>query len=125
MPKRIQITRQKPWRADNPDAVIVDRRTKWGNPYRIGASVTLGFAEIERVMDAGTAVRLYRRWLTDPHPVVSAAVQRNDLHELRGRDLACWCDLASPCHADVLLELANAPAPLSPDHSNQEKNRDA
>ena len=27
--------------------------------------------------------------------------------ELRGRDLACWCPLDQPCHADVLLELAN------------------
>jgi hypothetical protein len=26
---------------------------------------------------------------------------------LRGRDLACWCPLDQPCHADVLLELAN------------------
>ena len=34
-------------------------------------------------------------------------VIRAGLAELRGRDLACWCPLASPCHADVLLELAN------------------
>lgn len=26
---------------------------------------------------------------------------------LRGKDLACWCRLDQPCHADVLLELAN------------------
>ena len=26
---------------------------------------------------------------------------------LRGRDLACWCPLDQPCHADVLLSLAN------------------
>ncbi|EPX82062.1 hypothetical protein Salmuc_02429 [Salipiger mucosus DSM 16094] len=26
---------------------------------------------------------------------------------LRGRDLACWCPLDRPCHADILLELAN------------------
>jgi hypothetical protein len=30
------------------------------------------------------------------------------LDELRGRDLACWCPLDEPCHADVLLEIANA-----------------
>lgn len=30
-----------------------------------------------------------------------------DLATLRGRDLACWCPLDLPCHADVLLELAN------------------
>jgi Domain of unknown function (DUF4326) len=27
--------------------------------------------------------------------------------DLGGRDLACWCPLDQPCHADVLLELAN------------------
>jgi Domain of unknown function (DUF4326) len=32
-PKRIQMTRQRPWRADNPDAVIVARPSKWGNPF--------------------------------------------------------------------------------------------
>ena len=36
-----------------------------------------------------------------------------DLAELRGKDLARWCPLEDehgnrvPCHADVLLELAN------------------
>jgi len=29
------------------------------------------------------------------------------LPELRGKDLVCWCS-PLPCHADVLLELANA-----------------
>lgn len=32
---------------------------------------------------------------------------RPDITPLRGRDLACWCPLDQPCHADVLLELAN------------------
>lgn len=30
--------------------------------------------------------------------------------QLSGRDLCCWCPLDSPCHADVLLELANQEA---------------
>jgi hypothetical protein len=34
---------------------------------------------------------------TDPHW----------LDVLRGHDLACWCPLDKPCHADVLLRLAN------------------
>ena len=33
----------------------------------------------------------------------------DDLAELRGKDLACWCAEDQPCHADVLLEWANAP----------------
>ena len=32
----------------------------------------------------------------------------DQLPALRGQDLGCWCDLDKPCHADVLLELANA-----------------
>lgn len=35
-PRRIQMSRQWPWRQANPDAVIVDRRTKWGNPFYVG-----------------------------------------------------------------------------------------
>lgn len=33
-PKRIQMSLQRPWRAEHPDAVIVARPGKWGNPYR-------------------------------------------------------------------------------------------
>jgi hypothetical protein len=33
-----------------------------------------------------------------------------DPSELRGKNLACWCKPDQPCHADVLLELANDPA---------------
>ena len=29
------------------------------------------------------------------------------LDELRGKDLACWCKIGEPCHADILIELAN------------------
>jgi hypothetical protein len=27
--------------------------------------------------------------------------------DLAGKDLACWCPITEPCHADVLLEIAN------------------
>lgn len=30
-----------------------------------------------------------------------------DLAELRGKHLACWCPLSQPCHADVLLAISN------------------
>lgn len=36
-----------------------------------------------------------------------ALPKRPDVSELRGKNLACWCPLDQPCHADVLLELAN------------------
>lgn len=90
MPQRIQMTRNKPWRPDNPDAVIVARPTKYGNPFKIGD---------DGVPDAETAVECFEgMW------------GLIDVTELRGKDLACWCPLGQPCHADVLLEWANHPA---------------
>lgn len=90
MPKRIQMTRNKPWRCEHPDAVIVARPSKWGNPFKIGD---------ENVPDAETAVAKFRDWGTE--------IEADELAELRGKDLACWCPLGQPCHADVLLEWAN------------------
>jgi len=109
-PKRIQMTRSRPWRHEHPDAVIVDRRTKWGNPYRVGglAIVTSDGRErqVLRDLSPAMAVHLYRLWVWNwdiadlSHPVLNVG-------ELAGRDLACWCPLDAPCHADVLLEIAN------------------
>lgn len=62
-------------------------------------------------------VELFRLTLTHPTPGMLAAwpsrkgrffkTPPEDLHVLRGHDLACWCPLHVPCHADVLLELAD------------------
>lgn len=41
---------------------------------------------------------------THEHRAPILAALREDLG---GRDLACWCPLDAPCHADVLLELAD------------------
>ena len=46
------------------------------------------------------SVRLYRLHASKFDAVT---LQR----DLAGKDLACWCTLGQPCHADVLLELAN------------------
>ncbi len=89
MPSRIQVRRKKGFRLP-PDTVYVGRPTKWGNPFRPGAAVT-----------AKKAVAKYRAYLMDSGDLLFA------LSELRGRNLACWCKPNEPCHADVLLELAN------------------
>lgn len=123
MPKRIQMTRNKPWRAENPDAVIVARPTKWGNQWRIvpvrdnwfpwgeaadvihektGSSIGR-FSQFTRMKGTGApywACHAYRRDLTEE---LIADARR----ELAGRDLACWCRLDQPCHGDVLLSIAN------------------
>lgn len=52
------------------------------------------------------AVEAFRRMLKDGKtPPFSLADMRVELH---GKNLACWCKIGTPCHADVLLELANA-----------------
>jgi hypothetical protein len=90
MPKRIQLKRTKGWRMPE-NTVKVDRTTKWGNPFAAIASRSLD----EVVAD-------FRRMATHPN--------YHDVSELRGKNLACWCKPGAPCHADVLLELANATA---------------
>lgn len=135
-PARIQMTRQRPWRADHPDAVIVARPTKWGNPFaaKIPASDRGGPGEAgQATMTRQMLADEYREWLLVPTTKWANRPEsaqgdtartslmgvpfagRPTLDEIRadlaGRDLACWCPLDQPCHADVLLELANALAP--------------
>jgi len=96
MPKRIQMHRRKGgWRKDNPDAVIVARPTKWGNPYH-------GDSEGRR--NNGLVTGLFALYLARPEQADKVVAIKT---ELRGQDLACWCPLDEPCHADVLLEIAN------------------
>jgi Domain of unknown function (DUF4326) len=82
-PKRVQRKRTKGWRMP-PNTVSVTRR---GNPFAV--------TEFGREV----AIEKYPEWLAG-----------KDLSELRGKNLACYCALDEPCHADVLLELANAAA---------------
>lgn len=105
MPKRIQMSRQRPWRAHNPDAVIVARPSRWGNPFTVGSSSD--YFE-DGPLTREKAVELFA---THIGPMGSYEYDAETLVQLRrelaGRDLACWCPLDQPCHADVLLELAN------------------
>ena len=92
-PRRIQLSRRKGWRKP-PNTVVVARPSKWGNPFRIG----------ENGLSRADAVQQYRRLVTDPaHQGFRERVRT----ELAGKNLACWCPLGEPCHADVLLEIAN------------------
>lgn len=107
MPQRIQRKRTKGWKMP-PNAVYVGRPTKWGNPWKVGQQI--GSAQIVRVYaTASDCVALYRAYVTD----IDSTEPQQDLTELRGKNLACWCPLDQPCHADVLLELANAPSALT------------
>ena len=97
-PVRVQLRLTKGWRMP-PNTVSVARPGRWGNYYRIGGPVfrEKGFGKVK---DAAEAVELFRR-LCAPH--------MTDIAQIRGKNLACWCEIGEPCHADVLLELANRP----------------
>jgi hypothetical protein len=92
------------------NTVSTARPSKWGNPYRVG-TVYVTFREKEyRVHDQRHAVELYKEHL-DRNPNLVTEIR----DELKGFNLACWCKPGTPCHADVLLKLANerpAPPPL-------------
>lgn len=81
----------------------VARPGKWGNPFAVGSVDPSG----DEVADRATAVTLFRDMLLDPS-LRAAAGYPSDLSPLRGKNLGCWCSLDGPCHADVLLEFANA-----------------
>lgn len=108
-PKRVQMSRQHPWRAEHPDAVIVARPTRWGNPYRIGDENPHTGEPIADRDEATMYFRAQLEMLAALVPDHYAAVVERIRDGLAGRDLACWCPLDQPCHADVLLEIANGP----------------
>lgn len=114
-PKRVQMTRQRPWRAEHPDAVIVARPSKWGNCFRVdgkrivnreGSELWHSFPTVEAAIVHVVAAFRYQIFA---HPNVTGFTADEVRQELAGRDLACWCPLDQPCHADVLLEIANEP----------------
>jgi len=112
--KRIQRRRSKGWKMP-PNTRDVTRAGHWGNPWD------------HTFWGRDASVAMYRAWITgettdaqihERHSdVMMAGVaqflidRRNKLRErlpeIRGKRLACWCALDQPCHADVLLELAN------------------
>jgi hypothetical protein len=75
--------------ANRLPAVYVARPSKWGNPFRVGDGQT-----------RSQTIAAYRSY-------VLRSALRQQIGELRGKNLACWCKPGEPCHADVLLKLAN------------------
>jgi hypothetical protein len=128
MPKRIQRQRIKDWRMPT-DARYVGRPGYYGNPYKPGHVYLVGSSlpfpvptqrsegpcpmpdlVAVRCADVQQAVDWYRQWAT-------ISIEPRQLELLRGLDLACWCPPGQPCHADVLLEMANAPCRCMKSHA--------
>lgn len=113
--QRVQRQRTKGWRMPE-NTVYVGRPGKFSNPF--APAIIPRWATASREY----AVEDFRRWLFHLHgtrmmngKIVCWCFRHGDrqavldgIPSLRGKNLACWCPLDQPCHADVLLELANA-----------------
>jgi hypothetical protein len=135
MTDRITLSRAKGWKKP-ANSIVVSRPSIFGNPWIAGEPGRLhlrGINTIYRVRDVMTteeAVTTYRVWLQNsdcpirflPSPSLFTALGRKSLWDaldarratilaalptLRGHDLCCWCKLGEPCHADVLLAMAD------------------
>lgn len=104
-PRRIQRQRTRGWRKP-PGSVCVTRGTPWGNPFVVRPDLEPGstIGQYFAVPTLEDAIECFRLCITENPERFPA------LKNLRGKDLACFCALDAACHADVLLELANAPA---------------
>jgi len=113
-PRRLQRLRSKGFhlaeasrRVNGREVACVTRPSPWGNPYYVSRYPALGdYTDPLWCMTPLEAVAKFRTWLQE-------TIDGQDLidrarRELRGLNLACWCAPASPCHADVWLEVANS-----------------
>ena len=105
-----------------PNTVSIARPTRWGNPFTIEAALDVGYFRPtdNPVLQRAFLVDAFRDWLSGSERYWMGApsdkardAMLSGIHELRGKNLACWCPLVDvdgnpmPCHADILLEIAN------------------
>lgn len=101
-PVRLQLSRKKGFNlqklsqeTNGLPAVNVARPSKWGNRFTVkqygSAADAVAMFEHDALKFECFHPGNYRAWIAP----------------LRGKNLACWCKAGDPCHADVLLEIAN------------------
>ena len=108
MPIRIQRLRKKDWKMPE-NTIYVGRPSFWGNPFRVlripthEICVVIKNNHLTRILDANCKSEL---------EATKKAIARYEVYikdfkldSLLSKNLACWCPLDKPCHADVLLEL--------------------
>lgn len=117
-PVRLQLSRKKGFNlqawsreVNGLPAVNVARPTKWGNPYDWREWLD------GRPRDVFHAAWEAKTWCCERaaqafEEDIREGMLTLPVHELRGKNLACWCGGRRwSCHADVLLELANRATP--------------
>lgn len=86
-----------------PNTVYVGRGSKWGNPFKGKRAVPLFISWLDYNFDL-TPYKNELAFMPDEHYRDNLLV---NLHTLKGKNLCCWCAKDKPCHADVLLNIAN------------------
>jgi len=99
-PISVQRKRTKGWRVP-PNTIYVGRGTKFGNVFKIGCKTLNGTIIKDRKM----AVEFYKK---DIKRYAKDLFYNTVKNELKGKNLMCWCPLSEPCHADILLKIANS-----------------
>lgn len=123
-PVRIRLSRKRGFNlqehsreVNGLDAVNVSRPSKFGNPFTMAGCRDAGFRGDDAAI-AARCVESFRVWIDSPRwrnnwdgaeSEAARTALLKGLTSLRGKNLACWCALDAPCHADVLLDLANEP----------------
>lgn len=123
-PKRIQRKRTKGFKLP-PNTIYVGRPSKWGNPFKVGCIMNymdilhfMDFKDVKKYfqvkgqtvnaiakkpLDIEDSMYLYKKYKFN----VTEETKKKLLTQLKGKNLACWCPMDKPCHADILLKLAN------------------
>lgn len=125
---QVRVQRTDDWKPSK-SAVWVGPRSKFYNPF---AAKLKGYETGRATMTRQYLVNDFKEWLTKPLlwrrtakgwawvapgnwdsmlgvPYADREAILNNLEMLRGKDLVCRCPITQPCHADVLLEVANEP----------------
>lgn len=119
-PRRVQQSRAKGWRKPE-NTVGVTRPSRWGNPFPVSEyGLELSLALFRNTLRGAWKPSLLDQ--NEPDAYWDITYKRHnewrarmgnaygtDLAkaELRGKNLMCFCPLDQPCHADVLLDIAN------------------
>lgn len=121
-PVRMRLSRAKSFNLQDASralnglpALKVTRPGPWGNPFTVTTALAPGNAiraplsgSYIAVPTVEDAVACYAEMMAEPAEEGQRAYElRRRLPDLSGHNLACFCRLDAPCHADLLLRLAN------------------
>jgi hypothetical protein len=116
-PQRMQLSRHAGFNLQAASKALnglpakrVTRPGKWGNPFTIADAAKK--YHLDPAAAQIKAVELCGQWLRgnlNPKLSPGKPPSRDEIRaELKGLNLACWCKPGTPCHSEVLIEIANS-----------------